>query len=109
MFCSPVVVIVVSGNELPLSAAEVELWSTFKQETLQAAKECIGEHLRSRSGFALVETLGNIEWHYAASLQGTRTHTGHCHVGLELSSRDKERYVSDLAEEVKCHLNANDC
>ena len=33
-----------------------ELWNTFKRETLEAAKECIGEVPRSRSGFALVET-----------------------------------------------------
>ncbi len=29
----------------------VELWDAFKRETLQAAKECIGERPRSRSGF----------------------------------------------------------
>ena len=44
-----------------------ELWDTFKRETLEAAKECIGQHPRSRSGFTSV------------------TSTGLCHVGLELS------------------------
>ena len=28
-----------------------ELWDTFKRETLEAAKECLGERPRSRSGF----------------------------------------------------------
>ncbi|KAG0728951.1 hypothetical protein GWK47_031366 [Chionoecetes opilio] len=35
----------------------VELWYTFKRETLQAAKECIGERPRSRRGFVSTETL----------------------------------------------------
>ena len=35
----------------------VELWDTFKCETLEAAEEFVGEHPRSRSGFASVETL----------------------------------------------------
>ena len=34
-----------------------ELWDIFKRETLEAAKECIGESPRSRSGFTSVETL----------------------------------------------------
>lgn len=38
----------------------IELWDTFKHETLQAAKECIGEHWRSRSGFALEKMLESI-------------------------------------------------
>ena len=33
-----------------------ELWDTFKRETLEAAKECIGERPRSRSGFTSFET-----------------------------------------------------
>ena len=38
-----------------------ELWDTFKHETLEAAKECIGECPRSWSGFTLVELLESIE------------------------------------------------
>ena len=47
-----------------------ELWDTFKRETLEAAKECIGERPRSRSGFTSVETLKNIEESRAARLAG---------------------------------------
>ena len=36
------------------------------------------------------------------------TSTGLCHIGLELLRRDKERYVSGFAEDVECHLNADD-
>ncbi|KAG0723374.1 Craniofacial development protein 2 [Chionoecetes opilio] len=39
----------------------VELWDTFKRETLQAAKDCIGERPRSRRGFVSTETLEKIE------------------------------------------------
>ena len=45
-----------------------ELWDTFKRETLEAAKECIGERPRSRSGFTSVETLESIEENHAARL-----------------------------------------
>ncbi|KAG0727072.1 hypothetical protein GWK47_035398 [Chionoecetes opilio] len=38
----------------------VELWDTFKRETLQAVKECIGERPRSRRGFVSTETLEKI-------------------------------------------------
>ena len=67
-----------------------ELWDTFKRETLEAAKECIGERPRSRSGSTSVETLESIEgwkvFRRAAlpDLLGTMTSTGLCHVGLEL-------------------------
>ena len=47
-----------------------ELWDTFKRETLEAAKECIGERPRSRSGFTSVETLESIEESRAARLAG---------------------------------------
>ena len=78
-----------------------ELWDTFKRETLEAAKECIGERPRSRSGFTSVETLESIESR-AARLAGNhdqyralsrRTRT--------LLRRDKERYVRGLAEDVE--------
>ena len=47
-----------------------ELWDSFKRETLEAAKECIGEHPRSRSGFTSVETLESIKESRAARLAG---------------------------------------
>ena len=47
-----------------------ELWDTFKHETVEAAKECIGEPLRSQSGFASVETLESIEESHSAKLAG---------------------------------------
>ena len=87
-----------------------ELWDTFNRETLEAAKECIGERPRSQSGFTSVKTLESIEESRAARLAGDhdqyralsrRTRT--------LLRRDKERYVSALAEDVECHLNAQTC
>ncbi|KAG0728821.1 hypothetical protein GWK47_031678 [Chionoecetes opilio] len=36
----------------------VELWDTFKRETLQATKECIGERPRSRRGLVSTEDAG---------------------------------------------------
>ncbi|KAG0720099.1 Fanconi anemia group M [Chionoecetes opilio] len=39
------------SNRFDVLGDPVELWDTFKRETLQAAKECIGEHPRSRRGF----------------------------------------------------------
>ncbi|KAG0715745.1 hypothetical protein GWK47_000119 [Chionoecetes opilio] len=38
----------------------VELWDTFKCETLKAVKECIGERPRSRRGFVSTETLHSV-------------------------------------------------
>ena len=69
-----------------------ELWDTFKHDTLEGAKECIGERPRSRNGFTSVETLESIEESRAARLAGDhdqyrallrRTRT--------LLRRDKER------------------
>ncbi|KAG0714123.1 Carbohydrate sulfotransferase 1 [Chionoecetes opilio] len=50
----------------------LELWDTFKCETLQAAKESIGERLRSRRGFVSTEPLENIEKSRAARLAGNQ-------------------------------------
>ena len=50
----------------------VEMWDTFKRETLKAAEECVGERPRSRSGFASGETLDSIEKSRAARLPGNR-------------------------------------
>ena len=47
-----------------------ELWDTFNRETLEAAKECIGERPRSQSGFTSVKTLESIEERRAARLAG---------------------------------------
>ncbi len=64
----------VSNRFEVLTALEdpVELWDTFKRETLQAAKECIGERPRLRCGFASVETLEHIEESRAARLAWDR-------------------------------------
>ncbi|KAG0716589.1 DNA repair protein RAD50 [Chionoecetes opilio] len=64
----------------------VELWDTFKRETLQAAKECIGERPRSRRGFVSTETLEkNLGESRCQAGWGTGTSTGLCHAGLEPS------------------------
>ena len=85
-----------------------ELWDTSKCETLEAAKESVGEHSRSWSGFISEEMLESIEESRDARLAGDhdqyralsrRTRT--------LLRRDKERYVWGLAEDVKCHINGN--
>ncbi|KAG0722413.1 hypothetical protein GWK47_006041 [Chionoecetes opilio] len=87
----------------------VELWDTFKRETLQAAKECIGERPRSRRGFVSTETLEKIEESHAARLAGNwDQHRALSRRTRTLLGRDKERYVRSLAEDVEGHLNAND-
>ncbi|KAG0698159.1 Protein spinster [Chionoecetes opilio] len=87
----------------------VELWDTFKRETLQAVKECIGERPRSRRGFVSTETLEKIEESRAARLAGNRDqHRALSRRTRTLLRRDKERYVRSLAEDVEGHLNAND-
>lgn len=109
--CAQEYAVAVSNRFNVLSSLEdpVELWDTFKRETLEAAKECIGERPRSRSGFASEETLENIEESRAARLAGDR---GRYRVlsrrTRALLRRDKERYVRSLAEDVEVHLNAND-
>ncbi|KAG0721937.1 hypothetical protein GWK47_045438 [Chionoecetes opilio] len=87
----------------------LELWDTFKRETLQAAKECIGERPRSRRGFVSMETLEKIEESRAARLAGNRDqHRALSRWTRTLLRRDKERYVRSLTEDVEGHLNAND-
>ncbi|KAG0721718.1 Chitooligosaccharidolytic beta-N-acetylglucosaminidase [Chionoecetes opilio] len=86
----------------------VELRDTFKRETLQAAKECIGERPRSRRGFVPTQTLEKIEESRAARLTGSQDqHRALSRRTRTLLWRDKERYVSSLAENVEGHLNAN--
>ena len=58
-----------------------EVWDTFKRDTLEAGKECVGERLRSRCGF----TLESIEESRPARLSGNHDQYRVCHVGLELS------------------------
>ncbi|KAG0712637.1 Adapter molecule Crk [Chionoecetes opilio] len=87
----------------------VELWDTFKRETLQGAKECIGERPRSRRGFVSTETLEKIEESRAARLAGNQDqHRALSRRTRTLLGRDKERYIRSLAEDVEGHLNAND-
>ncbi|XP_045101313.1 uncharacterized protein LOC123498214 [Portunus trituberculatus] len=64
---------------------------------------------RSRSGFASVETLDSIEESRTARLGGNRDQYRvlSCKTRA-LLRRDKERYVRGLAEDVYCHLYAND-
>ena len=62
----------------------IELWDTFKREILQAAKDCIGERPRSRSGFASEEALECIEESHTAKLTTTVTGIGLLLQGLEL-------------------------
>ncbi|KAG0710017.1 hypothetical protein GWK47_023656 [Chionoecetes opilio] len=70
----------------------VELWDTFKRETLQAAKECIGERPRSRRGFVSTETLEKIEESRAARLAGNQDqHRALSCRTRTLLGRDKER------------------
>lgn len=37
----------------------VELWDTFKKDTLEAEKKCTGEHSKSRGAFAKREALAS--------------------------------------------------
>ena len=87
----------------------VELWDTFKRETLQAAKECVGERPRQRGGVASAGTLENIEESRAARLAGDRArYRALSRRTRTLLRRDKERFVRGLVEEVEGHLNVND-
>ncbi|KAG0720830.1 Organic cation transporter protein [Chionoecetes opilio] len=79
-----------------------ELWDTFKRETLQTAKECIGERPRSRHGFVSTETLEKIEESRAVKLPGNRDqHRALSRRTRTLLGRDKKRYVRSLAEDVE--------
>ena len=111
LVCAQEYAVAVSNRFNVLGSLEdpVELWDTFKRETLEAAKEYIGERPRSRSGFASEETLENIEESRAARLAGNRgRYRALARRTRALLRRDKERYVRSLAEDVEGHLNAND-
>ena len=63
LICAQEYAVTVSNQFGALNTLEdpEEPWDTFKRETLEAASECIGERLRSWSGFISVETLQSIE------------------------------------------------
>ena len=83
----------------------VELWDTFKRETLEAARGC----LRSRVGFASAETLNSIVKSFAARPAGSRDqYRALSRWTRTLLRRDNERYFRRLAEDVDGYLNAND-
>ncbi|KAG0721629.1 hypothetical protein GWK47_046104 [Chionoecetes opilio] len=82
-----------------------KLWDTFKRDSLQAAKACIGERPRSRCGFVSTETLENIE---ESSGSNQDQHRALSPRTRTLLGRDKERYVRSLSEDVEGHLNVND-
>ena len=87
----------------------VELWDTFKRETLEAARGCDGGRPRSRGVFASAETLDSIEQTRAIGLAGNRDqYRALPRRTRTLLKRDKERYVRILAENIEGHLNAND-
>ena len=101
-------VVTVSNRFRALDILEdpVDLLDTFKCETLEAGKECIGERPRSRSGFDSVETLDSIEKNRAAILARNRDHYSVLlYRTRSLLRRGKERYVKGLVEDVGCHLN----
>ena len=87
----------------------VELWDTFKRETLEAARGCVKGCPRSRDGFASAETLDSIEKSRAARLAGNQDQYRALSCRTKtLLRRDKESYVRSLAEDVEDHLIAKD-
>ena len=103
--CAHEYTVTVSNRFEVLGALEdlVELWNTFKYETLEAAKGCIRESPRSQGRFASAETLDSIAW-----LAGNRDQYRilSCRTRTFLR-RDKERNARSLAEDLEGHLNAN--
>ena len=86
-----------------------ELWNTFKCETLQAAKECIGECPRQQGCVTSAEMLENIKKSCAAGLAGNQAqYRTLSHRTRTFLRRVKERYISFLLKEVEGHFNAND-
>ena len=71
-----------------------ELRNTFKRDTLDAAKGCIGEWPRSRNGFASMKALESTEKSCAARFAGNHDqYRALSHRTRTLLRRDKERYV----------------
>ena len=87
----------------------VEMWNTFKCETLEAARGYIMGRPRSWGGFASANRLNSIEKSHISRLAGNwNQYRALSHRTRTLLRRDKERYVRSLAENVEGHLNAND-
>ena len=93
--CAHEYAVTVSNRSEVLDAIEdpVKLWETFKRETLEAAKWCVGWRPRSQGGIPSAETLDSIEksdsslCYPASPLLGwlaAGTSTGLCIVGLKL-------------------------
>ena len=84
----------------------VELWDTFKCETLEALRGCVGGRPRSRDDFKSAETLDSIEKSRAARLAGSRDqYRALSHRTRTLLRRENEKYVRSVAEDVEGHLN----
>ena len=77
---------------LDLLEDPVDLWDTFKRETLEAARGCVGWRPRSQGGLASAETLDSIEKSRAARLAGSRDqYRALSRRTRTLLRRDKER------------------
>ena len=70
--------------------------------------ECIGERSRSRSDFTSVETLECIEESCAARFAGNHDQNRALSHRTRAHLRRDKKYFRGLAEDVECHLNAND-
>ena len=111
LLCAHEYAVTVSNQFEVLDALEdpVELWDTFKRETLEAAIGYVGGHPRSRGEFASAEMLDIIEKSGSTRLAGSRDQYRVLSCTTRtLLRRDKERYVRSLVKDVEVHLNAND-
>ena len=108
--CAHEYAVTVTNRFEVLNALEdsVELWDTFKRETLEAAKGCAVGRPRSWAGFASAETLDSIEKSCTARLAGSRDKYRALSRRTKTLLRDKEWYVRNLADDVEGHLNSND-
>lgn len=86
----------------------VQLWDTFKCKTIEAARECIGEHPRSRCDFASEETLETERNRTARHAGNQDCYRALLHRTRALLRRDKGRYVRSLTEEVEGYFNVSD-
>ena len=60
------------SNRFEVLDVPVELWDTFKRETLEVARGCVGGRPRSHGGFPSAGTLDSIEKSRAAKLAGNQ-------------------------------------
>ena len=86
----------------------VQLWDTFKRNTLEAANECIGEKPRIKESFITSETLAAIEESRRARLNKSDLRWDLRRQARSSLRRDKERYVRGLLDVVEKHLNTGD-